>query len=288
MMTKTPSMAHFKPEKHVHGLWIRGPLSPMEWLTIHSFIYHGFTFYLWTYEKEPYTLPENAFKKDAREIIPENKIFTYQSTNQFGHGKGSFAGFSDIFRYALLYKYGGWWTDMDVTCLDRLDFQQPYVFRGMKNSRVAVGNIMYAEPNSALMEWCYREAMNKITSDNRDWLLPLRILNDGIRHFGLNGYILSFTNNDSWPLVRKYLLYDKSLNDWKAFHWMNEEFRRLSIPKDYVIMNSTLEQQMRFYDIQPGIVSGTELSEYKRKAGLMNYLKVNWRLFPSWIIRGGI
>ena len=288
MVTNIQPMPDFATKKVIHGLWIGGPLSPMEWLTIHSFIHHGYAFHLWTYQDDSYPLPNGAHQRDAREIIPESMIFTYHSTNQFGHGKGSYAGFSDIFRYALLFKYGGWWTDMDVTCLDELDFDKPYVFRGMKDIKVAVGNIMYAEPQSELMNWCYKEAASKITPDNKDWLLPVRILNDGIRLFGLTQSIVSFTNNDSWPLVSKYLCKDKPFQQWKAFHWMNEEFRRLSIPKHQVIGKSTLGKLMCFHGIQPEILTGEDVLEYKRKASLMNYLKVNLRLFPSWILRGRI
>jgi hypothetical protein len=101
----------------VHGLWINGNMTSLELLTIHSFIDHGYEFHFWTYNQSIQDLPQSVLLKDANEIIPTKEVFQYSNENQFGHGKGSYAGFSDIFRYKLLYEYGGWWTDMDITCL---------------------------------------------------------------------------------------------------------------------------------------------------------------------------
>lgn len=50
---------------------------------------------------------DDLLVKNAREIIPENQVFQYNQTYQFEYGKGSFAGFSDVFRYSLLYLHAG-------------------------------------------------------------------------------------------------------------------------------------------------------------------------------------
>lgn len=91
----------------VHGLWIKGGLSSLELLTVYSYCAQGYQFVLWTYNDPGlYNLPEGASVADAREVLPENRVFCYKYSNQFGHGKGSYAGFSDIFRYKLLYEKG--------------------------------------------------------------------------------------------------------------------------------------------------------------------------------------
>jgi len=231
----------------VNGLWIRGKLSALEMLCIYSFLDHGYHFVLWVYDPPSlYKLPAGAEVKDARQILPEENVFSYKHSNQFGHGKGSYAGFSDVFRYKLLYEEGGWWTDMDVSCLKRFDFPGQYVFRVSKeDQKDVVGNIMHVPARSELMKICYDEAEITINGDNRDWMAPIRILNEAILQLGLSSYIYSFTNPDSWPVVSRLLIPGHVPDDrWFAIHWMNEEFRRLEIPKNQYLKGSYLGRKM--------------------------------------------
>jgi hypothetical protein len=166
----------------VNGLWIQGNLSSLEQLTIHSYIANGFTFRLWTYEPGKINAPGNTEVRDAAEILPADLIFRYHNINIHGHGKGSYAGFSDIFRYKLLYEHGGIWTDMDITCLKAFDITEDYFFR-YHHKVGAVGNFMKCPPKSDLMKWCFEHAREKVTEHNNDWMLPIIILNEGIQKF---------------------------------------------------------------------------------------------------------
>lgn len=263
----------------VNGLWIRGVLSPLELLTIHSFIGNGYTFYLWTYDNpEVYPQIDMLIVKDAREIIPEEKVFCYKYSNQFGHGKGSFAGFSDIFRYRLLYLYGGWWVDMDVTCLQRFDMDSPYVFRRSKEKDdFIVGNIMFVSAQSELMKRCYELASEKVTADNTDWMLPIQILNDNIRELQLQNYIFNFSNEDSWLVVGPLLSTVPDSVPWKAIHWMNEEFRRIGISKNEYIQDSFLGQQFSKYQLGTPIQSVLKSISYTFKTGRLYYAVIHFK-----------
>lgn len=70
---------------------------------------HGFTFHLWAYDKKIAPVPFGVLLEDANEIIPEDRVFKYPENGQIDvkFGVGSYAGFSDIFRYKVLYEYGG-------------------------------------------------------------------------------------------------------------------------------------------------------------------------------------
>jgi len=229
----------------VNALWIGKNLSPTEILTIKSFLHHGHQFILWAYDKIETPVPEGTIVKDANEIFPRKHVFCYKYSNQFGHGKGSYAGFSDIFRYKLLYLYGGWWTDMDVTCLKPLDFEDEYVFR-THHSLPMVGNIMKCPPNSKLMQRCFEEAVKKVDENNRDWHLPIQILVDNVYNLGLEKYIREFSNPDSWNLIRKFLKNSPELStDWYIIHWVNEEWRRNKIAK-----NAFKKKSLMFYLMQ--------------------------------------
>jgi hypothetical protein len=238
-----------KENRNIHGLWIGTRLSQLELLCIQSFVNHGHTFLLWTYNPLENNLPSSVRFMDANEIIPGNEIFQYSYANQFGHGKGSYAGFSDIFRYKLLYEYGGWWSDMDVTCLKPLDFPAPYVFRTHHDLKV-VGNVMKCPPKSELMRRCYEKAVADVNAANRDWNKPIRILNDTIDELELQDYVVRMSNRDSWNDVRRMITCNKKIpGHWYVIHWVNEEWRRNGISKDYSGKNSVLHGLYEKYEV---------------------------------------
>jgi len=208
--------------KIVNGLWIGSKLSDIELLTINSFIDKGHIFFLWVYDEIENKLPEGVILKSANEMIPKEKIFSYINKNQYGHGKGSYAGFSDIFRYKLLYENGGWWTDMDVICLKFLDFDTNYVFRSHHEFPV-VGNIMKCPKRSMLMKECYDLSVQQINETNTNWNLPIIILNNGIKKYNLQKYITQISNQDKWRYVSKLLVSDVKQNpSWYIFTFLTK------------------------------------------------------------------
>lgn len=235
--------------KIVHSLWIGEYLSSVELLTLKSFTSNGHTFYLWTYNELKTSVPEGAIIKDASEILSRENIFNYKNKNQFGHGKGSYAGFSDIFRYKLLYEHGGWWADMDVTCLKPLDFHEPYVFRTHHTFGV-VGNLMKCPAKSELMRICYEQSFSLVNADNTDWNKPISILNQNIEKLKLGCYTKNISNADSWRLIRKMLVSCMPIPEhWYIIHWVNEEWRRNKIDKNHYRDHTTIGQLMNKYRI---------------------------------------
>ncbi len=83
----------------INSLWIGNTLGNLELLTLKSFIRHGHEFHLWVYSEINNLIPEGVILKDANEIIPATEIFRYKYNDPVSkQGKGSVAGFSDIFR----------------------------------------------------------------------------------------------------------------------------------------------------------------------------------------------
>ncbi|NSW45483.1 MAG: hypothetical protein HPY79_06695 [Bacteroidales bacterium] len=276
----------------IHSLWIGKELSPLELLTIYSFIANGHKFYLWIYESIETPLPQKVILKDANEIIPYSKVFKYKFANQYGHGKGSYAGFSDLFRYALLYQYGGWWVDMDVTCLKPFDIKEPYVFRSHHELKV-VGNIIKCPPKSELMQNCYKDALFLIDEHNRNWNRPIEILNRNIVELNLESYIRSFTNPDKWLIIKKYLVNQWDIPEhYYAIHWVNEEWRRHKIAKNKTIANSFYASLLKKYNVSFIHVKGLQLINYKIKLTnlysamvLLKYPHVFFKTLLRFIIR---
>lgn len=239
-----------KEEEVVNALWIGKTISPLEEMTLHSFIANGHKFKLWLYDELDTPLPKEILIGDANEIIPRENIFNYKGKNQFGHGMGSYAGFSDIFRYKLLYQHGGWWTDMDVTCLKPLHFDKPYFFRTHHELNV-VGNVMKCPKGCLLMKRCYEEANREIDENNVDWHKPIEILNRLIDHFRLNEYtVKEVSNDDRWEDTSRFVFSNEEFPDhWYFIHWQNEEWRSQGIDKAMVYHNSTLAKLLSYYGL---------------------------------------
>jgi glycosyltransferase involved in cell wall biosynthesis len=211
----------------VHGLWIGESLSRLELLTLHSFVGQGHEFHLWLYEKLKTPIPKGVVVRDANEIIPRVEIFTKKSSDPIsGVGKDSYGPFSDLFRYKLLYDVGGWWVDMDVTCLKPFNLRVPYVFR---SHRIGVmGNVMKCPRHSHVMRRAFAET-RALADENVEWLLPNRILSREVRKQGLWRFVRGdICNDDTWTAVSEMLERDIEVpKHWYGVHWINEVHRTI-------------------------------------------------------------
>ena len=92
----------------------------MERLSISSFLKNGHPFHLYAYQPIE-DVPDGTVVLDANEILPSSRV--WKNT-----GYDTYAGFSDVFRYRLLFEKGGWWVDTDTVCLKPFQFDEPFVF----------------------------------------------------------------------------------------------------------------------------------------------------------------
>ena len=261
----------------VNGLWIGERLSSMEMLTISSFIRNGYQFNLWLYDRLVHPLPEGCVVKDASTIIPAEKIFKYKNVSQFGTGKGSVSGFSDIFRYKLLHDVGGWWVDMDVTSIKPFIYDEPYFFRH-HHSMPLVGNIMKAPKGSSLMWNCYEEASATVDENNQDWHKPIEILARNVFAKKLQQYIVSeVSNTDEWPKIERYVWKDSSFPDqWHFVHWCNEVWRTKGIQKDKAIYSSSYGRLLLSYALLKPL---SPLNKFSHDMGIR--LRRTWQIISQ-------
>lgn len=235
----------------INSLWIGNSLSNLEILTLKSFVANGYIFRLWIYNNDlRKVLPEGVLAADANEIIEEKDVFSYRQKNKFGHGKGSYAGFSDIFRYKLLYLHGGWWVDMDIACLKKFDFEQDYFFRKHHELPI-VGNVMKCPKGSELMKVCYEEGIANVNEYNTDWHKPIEILCRNVEQLQLTGFVKEgLSNRDVWEETSRFITRRTEIPSHYYFlHWQNEEWRSNMLDKDNVLISSTLGMLMQQYGI---------------------------------------
>lgn len=114
----------------IQSLWIGGELSVVEQLCINSFLKNGHEFHLYAYG-DIRNIPAGTTVKDASEIIPSDEVFIYST--------GTYAVFSDWFRWKLLYERGNFWVDTDEICLKPFVFDGDLIFGREKMDSVAIG-----------------------------------------------------------------------------------------------------------------------------------------------------
>lgn len=106
------------------SFWFGDQISPYQKLAMKSFVDHRHDYALYTYQ--PFDVPAGVELRDANEILPESRVFFYGE--RAGAGRGSVAAFSNLFRYQMLYRLGGWWVDADVICLSDTVPSDPIFF----------------------------------------------------------------------------------------------------------------------------------------------------------------
>lgn len=244
----------------VHGLWI-GKISPLELLTTYSFLDHGAEFWLWTYnEPKGMTLPSEVIIKDGNEILPKDKIFLYPDEMVYGKCNNTVVGFSEWFRYKVLYEYGGWWSDMDVTCLKPLDLIDSDYFFRTHGILSVVGNIIKCPPKSELMRLCFAETETTIDEHTDDMYEAIRILGYYVKFLDLEKYIRkNICPYDEISIIDPFYSrgdYDDGQtsaavipDEWHFIHWMHS-FIKNTMPKAGSVFCKLLEK----YDIQQNTI----------------------------------
>jgi hypothetical protein len=134
----------------IQSLWVGDALTPMERLSLSSFVAHGHDVDLYVYD-DIANAPSGVTLRDASSVLPRSAIFRYADS-------GSLAGFSNFFRYKLLLERGGWWVDTDVVCLRPFNFEREYVFAGelSKHMPVVASCVIRAPIGSPAMEQAWR------------------------------------------------------------------------------------------------------------------------------------
>lgn len=121
------------------SLWVGRPLNKIEITCLSSFIYHKHSFTLFVYDLD-LEVPKGIIKKDARDIIPEDKIF--KTDNSYGP-------FADMFRYKMIKDTGLIWTDTDNICLQDRWRIKDYMFGLQGGGHGLIANGILAAPQDS-------------------------------------------------------------------------------------------------------------------------------------------
>jgi hypothetical protein len=107
--------------EEVRTFWTGPPLSNYEILSLKSLVATGARVILYSYEDD-LAVPEGVELRDANEVL-SGPVHQFQLAN----GEITLTWHSDIFRYVMLEKFGGWYADLDIICLkDSLPAAETY------------------------------------------------------------------------------------------------------------------------------------------------------------------
>lgn len=217
----------------IQSLWIGSRLSTMEILSINSFVKNGNVYHLYVYE-DVGNVPDGAVIKDGNEILPASDIFAYGPNA--GAGNGSLAAFSNVFRYELLDRLGGFWVDTDVVCLRKFDFEaEPYVFAGSTDE--VGGWVLKVPPGSKILAF-YKDACDKkdLAQIKYSEIGP-RLVGSGVEKFGLHNYVKPARTFTPFPWRSFRTVFNPNYQldrgqDVYAVHLWHEQWRQYHIDKD--------------------------------------------------------
>ena len=210
----------------INFFWIGKNLNKNGILTLKSFLDHGHDVHLWTYDKTISNMIDGVVLKDANEILNSSRVFAYN-----GRGdclKGTYGGFSDIFRYYLINNIGGWYCDMDVTCLKNFSDipDQDYILRPHV-ATTCVANIFKGKKDSDFLKYCIEQTEKVIDENNAIWIKPLDILKDCVLRFNFQKHIISkeYFGDENYDFLHKILEFPFKNNvvlPTHAIHWCNQ------------------------------------------------------------------
>lgn len=129
-----------KQDHEIGMLWVEGPLSYVEVLCAQSFVDAGHHVKLYHY-KDVQNVPEGVELVHGDAVLKIDKFIQHGRT-------GSFALFSDVFRYHLLQQNDRMiWADLDAYCVKPFETQTGHFF-GWESSHHINGGVLGLPPDS--------------------------------------------------------------------------------------------------------------------------------------------
>lgn len=228
------------PLPPIQMLWLGGPLSTLERLSISSFLKNGHAVHLYGYGDID-DAPAGTTLCDAGSIIAQAEMRAIVAGERYG----SWAPFSNIFRYKLLHERGGIWCDTDVVCVKPLDFAAgtDYFFatefahspQGGQQRAIATTCAMRTPPGCALMKECF-DAACAVDLRSAGWgASGVIMLREKLPRYQLEHTLLqpnAFCPVSSWGFTALLSGLHTLPFDTCAIHFYNEMWRRNFFDKD--------------------------------------------------------
>ena len=223
-----------------HMFWAKGPISELEYLCMKSFVDHGYRLLVWSYD-DGLDLPPQAKLCDANGVIGESKLFLNR--------QGSYAGFSDYFRYKVLNRHGGLYADTDVIAVRSAQELPEGQFLVTEHSKQDTfksyinGNVIYnPNPSKGNVIDLALAYSRRFPKEDIQWSeIGPALLSAIVSIYPRHGFAIQppeFANPIPWwECPQKLLQDDFSVLDDRCFffHCYNETWKRAGIDKNKAI-----------------------------------------------------
>lgn len=218
----------------VYSFHVGRPLNLWERCCLQSFVDHDHSLTVFSYEA--FERPPGVKLAQADDIIPRSVL-----SKLLAQAPNAFAQFSDLFRYELLVRQGGWWFDTDVLCLSESFPEQDLLLVRKSGDRLH-NCVIYSEPAHPLMvaavEYSKAHLLDASTSP-RDFLGPT-LISRLVKKQGLQNAVVE---DDVFCPIRGEHVYDfldpqkhqnvtAAVSRCPAIHLFQETFRRVDFPRD--------------------------------------------------------
>ncbi len=130
--------------EEVRTFWTGAPLSNYEILSLKSFVATGARVILYSYEDD-LAVPDGVELRDASEVLP-GPVHEFRQAS----GEITLSQHSDIFRYVMLEKFGGWYADLDVICMTKQLPQVETYFAPMMENLLNTAVLKFPKGSSLL------------------------------------------------------------------------------------------------------------------------------------------
>ena len=252
-------------------LWVGSTFTDMEIISLNSFVKHDMVIHLYCYYPIS-NVPKGVIIKDARDIVPEDELFTYKN--------GSYSAFSNLFRFVLLYKKGGYWVDTDFVCLKKINYSdRPYVIVSEPSedyTREFVTSCIIKLPkNSAesILGMDIQKEHKKLILDGKiTWSSGPKTVDLIVSKFNLNKYVLKWSTICTCFCHHSKSLIDSTYNPFPqmittmeripphmiGIHLWNECWRRNNMYKNDSYPEDSIYQNLRNKYITNDFIENTE------------------------------
>jgi len=114
----------------INCVWVGGNISIMEKLSIILAQKAGFKVTLWSDLKTLDVPPNTIVKPLPNDVLPPTTFQGISLPSLPNGGIGSYSHWSDYFAFKILEKNGGYWMQLDLAILDKINIVQDYAFTG--------------------------------------------------------------------------------------------------------------------------------------------------------------
>ncbi|WP_336608953.1 hypothetical protein [Campylobacter sp. RM12635] len=195
------------------------------------------------------------------------------------------AGFSDYFRFKMIYKTGITWVDLDMVCLNYFNIDSDYLFI---KEKIKNGNEYYEQITTSMMkfpagsefgEYLITES-EKLISNRKviPWgIIGPEFLNKACIEKDLEQYALGYLEacQISYYEVEKFVLKNTNLDiSQKCLHLYNEMWRGIGINKNNIYNKNSIYEKLknkyRVYEILDDL-------NLKSTKNYLEILKILWK-----------